>query len=180
MLTGVSRASDKHFTRQGNSRLYHSSHPKHGIQKQAGRGEGLPVVGRQPLFCGREGHFTRLRIRRKSFDPSQFFDSGSRVHNSLAPTLAEGGAGLLSGPVGRLEGKNALGHAAGPGVCGFGPGIRLSLEMLKRTQSNWMCPVSRKQAAFVLLVKWRTPCTISRSYRFDSRWQAGWQLFSAN
>jgi len=180
MLTGVSRASDKHFTRQGNSRLYHSSHPKHGIQKQAGRGRGCRWSGGNP-FCGREGRFTRLRIRKKLSDPSQFFfESGSRVHNSLAPTIAEGEAGLLSGPVGRLEGKNALGHAAGPARCGFGPGIPLSLEMPKRTQSNWRCPVSRKQSAFVLLVEWRTPCIISRSYSLESMWQAGWQLFSAS
>jgi len=51
--------------------------------------------------------------------------------------------------------------------------------MLKRTQSNWIRPVSRKQSAFALQVEWRTPCIISRSYSLESMWQAGWQLFSA-
>jgi hypothetical protein len=67
------------------------------------------VVGRQPL-CGRERSNLAEKTWKQLFGPTQSFDT---CHNALPGMIAAREAGLLSGRVGSLIGKNALGHAAG-------------------------------------------------------------------
>jgi hypothetical protein len=87
------------------------------MESKSGWGGGGAAGGRAATpFAAERERFTWLKNPETAFQ-SYSVESG---HNALPLMIAPRQAGLLSGPVGKLEGKNALGHAAGPTRRGFG------------------------------------------------------------
>jgi hypothetical protein len=134
-----------HPAPQRDSRLYHPCWEKIEVRTQ--EGEGLPVVGRQPL-CGRERSLSGRKIWKQLFVLTQSFDSGP----GFAMNDSRMRGRLLSGRIGRPNGKNAVGRVDGQ---------RAPPEADRATANpQGMVEPSQGRSRSGVELEWRTPCII--------------------